>query len=375
MMMLLAFPLGIHAQTAPRRSAAVHLSDGQVLHGTVLLTPGTDFSLSGIPELNQKFVQTRTFNVDIVKEMSFSPFTLGKLEPERMEQPFKFDTVDRTKKIPTGAPYPVRELACSVQMTNGQELAGVLASVVLYVQTVDADGFAGDTKRFILKTKQVGKPGEKMAELVYVTRIRMLDEGTNIAAKLGVQLLKCKLDEKDELAAITRESLETVPLTRLAADKYEVGSTFGENVFLAAKRGNKYIVGWPEEGTEVTPLFKAVDKHVHELRDYFDERKLLGVLPNASGTRVLAVVALRRHVPKNAALAGGEFDEQKRPMEFFRLSVWLWKRDPATDNMILSKRGSFFRTRIEAGSKTPEAEVTQELWPIVLNGKQVTVGN
>lgn len=363
------------ATKAPRRLAAVHLSDGQVLHGTVLLTPGIDFSLTAIPELGQKFSQTRTFNVDIVKGMSFTPFTLAALEPERMERPFKFDEKDRTKKIPTGEPYPVRELSCSVQLTNGQEFAGVLQSVVLYVQTMDADGFAGETKRFILKSKQVGKSGEKMAELLYITRIRMLDEGTNIAARLDIHLRECKLAEKDELAAITREALESVPVT--ATDKqgwYKVGSTFGENVFLAARKGNKYVVGWPAEGTEATKLFKSVDKHVQEIRDYFDERKLLGIIPNESGSRVLALVALRRHVPKNAALAGGEFDEQRKPMEFFRLSVWLWKRDPSTDTMILSKRGSFFRVRIEAGSKTPEAEVTQELWPIVQNGQQLTVG-
>ena len=50
--------------------AAIHLSDGQVLEGEVLLTPGINFSLGGIPEPGKSFAQVRTFNVDIVKEMN-----------------------------------------------------------------------------------------------------------------------------------------------------------------------------------------------------------------------------------------------------------------------------------------------------------------
>lgn len=360
---------------APRRLAAVHLSDGQVLHGTVLLTPGHDFALSALPEPAQKFVQTRTFNVDIIKEMSFTPFTRAALEAERMEVPFKFDDKDRAKKIITGLPYPVRELACAVRFTNGEELRGVLASTVFYVQPIDADGFAGDTKRFFLKSKQVGKPGETMAELVYITRVRMLDEGTNVAARLRIHLLDCELAPEDELSAITRESLEFVPVKAIGkGDRFEVGSTFGESVFLAARKEGKYIVGWPAEGVEPTKLFNTVLKHVHEVRDYFNERKLLGILPNDSGSRVLALVALRRVVPPNAAKVAGEFDKQGKPMEFFKLSIWQWKRDTQTDDMILVKRGSFFRVRIEAGSKTPEVAITPQLWPITLEGNQITAG-
>ena len=99
-------PCFVHAQatTAPRRQAAVHFSDGQVLQGEVLLTPGINFSLGGIPGPEQKFAQTRTFNVDIVREMSFAPFTRSDLEPERMMVPYKFDDKDRTIRIPTGKP-------------------------------------------------------------------------------------------------------------------------------------------------------------------------------------------------------------------------------------------------------------------------------
>jgi hypothetical protein len=376
----LLLPATAHAQagTAPRRLAAVHLSDGEVLTGHVLLTPGVKFSLTALPQPGKEFSQTRTFNVDLVKEMSFYPWTRSAFSPERMAVPFKWGVEDRTKKIITGKPYPIRELACSVKFTNGQELTGVLATVALYVESADeVSDEPGPTRKFLLKSKQSGKPGQTLSDLVYVTRIRMLDEGTRVAAKLDVELLAFKLGPKDVLSAITRESLEAVP-TKPAAryGHYEVGSTFGENIFLAARKGDRYVVGWPEEGTRPTKLFRGVEKNTRELRDYFTDRKLLGILPNENKTQVLALVSLRRRVPPNAYKGdcAPEFDEKGNPMEFFRVSVWLWKRDPESGKMILAKRGSFFRVRVDVKAPTPAVEVTQDLWPVVLEGERVTVG-
>jgi hypothetical protein len=112
------------------------------------------------------------------------------------------------------------------------------------------------------------------------------------------------------------------------------------------------------------------------LRDYFTDRKVLGILPNAGGTEVLALVSLRRRVPANAykGECAPEFDEKGQPMEFFRVSVWLWKRDPKAGHMILAKRGSFFRVRVDVKAPTPTVEVAPDLWPIVLEGDRVTVG-
>ena len=376
--LLLPAAAGAQGKPAPRRLAAVHLSDGEVVTGQVLLTPGVDFSLTTLPAPGKEFSQKRSFNVDIVKEMSFFPWTRAKLSPERMAVPFKWGVQDRTKKIPTGKPYPIRELACSVKFTSGQELTGVLATAALYVEVVDeASGEPGQTRKFILKSKQSGKPGQAMQELVYVTRVRMLDEGTRVAAKLDVELRTGNLGPDDVLSAITRESLEAVP-TKPAGKPghYEVASTFGENIFLAARRYDRYVVGWPEEGTRPTELFKSVEKNTREVRDYFTERKLLGILPNEAGTRVLALVSLRRRVPPNAYKGdcAGEFDEKGNPMEFFRVSVWLWKRDPDSGKMILAKRGSFFRVRVDVKAPTPAVEVTQDLWPVVLEGERGTVG-
>jgi hypothetical protein len=365
-------------KTAPRRLAAVHFSDGQLLTGEVLLTPRVNFSLAAIPAPGKEFGQTRTFNVDLVKEISFHPYTRSEFSPERMAVPFKWGDKDRTQKIITGKPYPIRELACSVKFTNGQELTGVLTTVALYLEISDeTSGEPGETHKYLLKSKQSGKQGQTLAELVYITRIRMLDEGTKVAAKLDVELRAGLLGAQDVLSAITRDSLEAVPTKPTArTGHYEVGSTFGENIFLAARRGDRYVVGWPQEGTRPTELFKSVEKNLRELRDYFTDRKLLGIIPNESGTQVLALVSLRRRVPPNAYKGdcAPEFDDKGNPLEFFRVSVWLWKRDPESGKMILARRGSFFRVRVDVKAPTPSVEVTQDLWPIVVEGERATVG-
>jgi hypothetical protein len=69
-----------------------------------------------------------------------------------------------------------------------------------------------------------------------------------------------------------------------------------------------------------------------------------------------------------------EIDGNGELMEFFRLSVWMWRRDPETGNMVLVDRGSFYRFRIDAEAKTPEAGVCPDLWPVVKKDGKLLVG-
>ncbi|MGD0092491.1 MAG: hypothetical protein ABSE73_21460 [Planctomycetota bacterium] len=366
---------------APRRFGTVHPSDVQILQGTVLLTPGTQFALTQIvlgkkEKADVPFTQLRSFNVDIVKEMAFSPFTRNEeLEAERMMQPYKWDRQDRDKRIADGIPYPVRELVCVVKFTSGEEITGIINSTVLYVELREkVQDMPSGTKRFILKSKQTGDPGQKLEDLVYVSRIRMLDEGREIPAKTCLELAS-KLGPDDIISVMTSDSLEAVPIK--PGDKpgrYEVSATLGESVLVGAKKGEKYVAGWPTEGTQKTPLFEEVEKKVMTFRDYYNERKMLGVMSNEDGTRILCLVSLRRRVPANADPTSGEFDADGKKMEFFRLSIWQWKRDVNTKEMLLQRRGSFFRVRVDAEKPTPPAEVAPELWPVVNKNGVLAVG-
>ena len=372
---LILFPGVLPAKggKAPKRQASVLLSNGKVYEGTVLLTPGVDFRLVGIPsEEGAKFGRVMSFNLNIVKEMTFSPLR------EFYRKHFRFERGTATK-IYEGDPYPILEPRCTVLFNSGEKRTGVLHSTVLYLKQRDPDtGITIKNRKFILKSKQKGKPGQKLTDLVYVTRIRMLDEGDKIFRSLDVKLLSLDPKSAGNLKAMTQETLTSAPVEAGQGDgKMKVLSTFGENVFLATKIGDRYVAGWPEEGTRRTKLFESVEKEFMKLVDYYNERKLLGIISSKGGRRILTLARLRRQAPKGAyrGMPGFfEIDGNGELMEFFRLSVWLWNRDLETGNMVLVDRGSFFRFRIHAEAKTPEAGVCPDLWPVVKKDGKLIVG-
>jgi hypothetical protein len=310
----------------------------------------------------------------------------------------------------------VLEPKCKVVFNSGETGSGTLHTTAVYLKEKDPEtGFTLQTRKYVLKSKLRGAPGQSTSDLVYVKRIRMLDEGDRIARSLDLALLavapgsvgglktRPRLDEgkklpltgrwiehatdpsaMGELKALTQETLSQVRVERNERDgSLQVLSTLGENVFLATRIGDRYVVGWPAEGAKKTDLFLSVEKQLKQVQDYYNEKELLGILPRDNGTRVLALVKLRRKIKDpEAALSwalftgpnafeaiGGEL------AEFFRLSVWLFHRDPASGDLALVDRGSFFRVRVGLTEKTPEMGVTSLLWPVVKQDGKILVGN
>ena len=363
---------------APRREGTVILTDGTALSGTVLLTPGSNFSMTLLNPgenvaANKGFNQIRKFNVDVVKEMTFTPYK------ETYDRHFVFENEASDKKIFAGEPYPLSELQCTVVFNNGEEFTGVLTSIVVYLKEKDPDtGMIIKNSKHTLAFKARGEPGEKHSDLIYVKRIRMLDEGTQIEKSLGVELLAIDPGSVSDLKAVTQKSLTTVPVKAGAGNKQiEVQSTLGENIFLAARIGDRYVAGWPAEGAKPTELFKSIETEMQKKEDYYNERKLLGILPSADGRQVLSLLSLRRRVPADSATYRGgrfEFDTDGKKMEFFRLSIWRWSRDPETGSIALADRVSFYRMRIDEKADTPPAGICPDLWPIVKADGKILVG-
>ncbi|MCX6868562.1 MAG: hypothetical protein NTV46_20620 [Verrucomicrobia bacterium] len=362
---------------APSREASILLSDGTVLHGTVLLTPGNDFNLVGI-DATVKWNKMNEFNVDVIREMTFKPYK------ESYQREFTFSeiqwtTEQKVDKVYRGEPYPVLEPQCTVVFNSGEERTGILKTTVIYLKEKDPDtGMETENRKFFLKSKMTGKQGADMSSLVYVTRIKMLDEGKKVERSLDVEFATFDAASASDLQAITQDTLTSVPVK--AADgnkKVEVLSTFGENVFLAARIGDRYVAGWPEEGTERTDLFKQVEEQFMKKVDYYNEKKLLGILPLDNGRRVLSLVSLRRQVPEGAYTGMPGFFEKDgngENMEFFRLSVWMWHRDPETGTMALVDRGSFYRVKVADKAATPAAGTSPDLWPVVKQDGKLLVG-
>lgn len=373
------------SQAAPRK-AAVYYSDGKVLTGRIALTSGRKFKLN-IPAGGKLKTTDMITGADVpygkVRQFTFEPVSEIRFHPEREEirQDWKFVETTKydektaiadftpAKKEFWGEAYPLRYLSCEVVLSSGETIAGHLYSTVLYLETEEK------TIRIILRSKQRGDKGTKMDDLVYVTKIKMLDEGKDIAANITVRFAQMTFEPNDVVQAVTRDSLTPVPTER--GDEpgtFVVKSTFGEDFYLAVKKGEKCFVGWPR--TQDRKLFAIAEGHVKRQRDFYNDKKLLGLVKSADGREVLTLLNLRRRfAPTNFGSIGGEWDKELNAIvEPWRLSIWRWKYDPANQDMLLSARGTFFRLIFLPEHPTPEAEISDELWQTRRENNTLVVG-
>jgi hypothetical protein len=374
------------------RIAAVYFSDGKVLTGKISLTPGRSFKLN-IPKAGKLKTRDMVTGEDVqygkVRNFTFEPVREIRFYPEKEEMRCSWKFIETTKynektgeadyspaaKEYSGRPYPLRYLAATVIFNSDESLQGHLYTVTVYLKTEEK------THRLVLRSKQRGGEGTKLDELVYVQRIKLLDEGKNIAAKVAVKFSDMRFGPEDAVQAVTKESLTPIP-TKITEsdDTCVVESAFGEEFYLAARKDGKYIVGWPQSATsggrlqeQDKKLFAVAHDHIKRQRDFYNEKKLLGVMTPASDKRgqaskddreVLTLVSLRRKVaPTHFGEIGGEWDrELGTVVEPWRLSIWRWKYDKANQEMILSARGTFFRVILLPTDPTPEVVISEKLW-------------
>ena len=383
------------ADKVAKRHALVYMSDGTEYEGIVQLTPGLDFRMTkfakdkttttvDVDNIRAKS-KVFTFNFDVVKEMTFSP------NSEEYLKKFKILNISNmkagVKKVRFGAPYPVLKPKCTVVFNSGETVSGIVNSRTMYVRILDPDTrFVSGTKKFVMRSKYSGKPGQSLDDLVYVKRIKMLDKGQQFARNMEIDFRSFKFDSANAdngVRAITRDTLSPVMVKKDAGDgKVRVHSTLGENVFLAAQVNGKWVAGWPAEGTKRTDLFKSVEAGVLKVQDYYTEKKLLGIISEDRDRKITALVRLRRDIPNpEAALAwakgvggGFEMDKNGELMEFYRLSIWRFVRDNETGAMALIDRGTFCRTRIKLEKETPEMGIAPGLWPVVMKDGKLIVG-
>ena len=69
-----------------------------------------------------------------------------------------------------------------------------------------------------------------------------------------------------------------------------------------------------------------------------------------------------------------EMGEDGKLLEYYRLSILKYARDPKTGEMSLEDRGSFCRVRIDLEDETPEVGTSPDLWPVVMKGGKLLVG-
>lgn len=363
---------------ADKRPAAVYFSDGTVVQGDLSLTPGRRFKLN-VPEGGSiyttdmvtgekvKYGKVRQFDLAPLREIRFYPLR------EEMRQKWKFtektsynvetaeaDYTPAAKKF-WGEAYPLRYLGATVLFNSGEQLEGNLYTTVLYLRADTGN------RKLILRSKQRGKEGDGMTDLVFVERIRLLDEGRDFAAKVPVRIKQPFLSSDDALQALTRTSLTPIPTGRVDNENWHIESAFGEPVYLAARQGERYLVGWPLESARPdNPLFELADDFLHRQRDFYNEKKLLGVIETPSRNELLTLVSLRRRfAPTHFGTIGGEWDHERNTVvEPWRLSIWRWQYDRENRDLILSARGTFFRVIFLPDRPTPDVRLSEPLWQL-----------
>ena len=373
------------AQAAIRK-AAVYFSDGKVLTGRIALTSGRKFKLN-IPKAGKLKTTDMVTGEDVqygkVRQFTFEPISEIRFYPnkEEIRQNWKFTETTKydektavadytpAQKAFWGQSYPLRYLSSTVIFSSGETLEGQLYSVTIYLETKEK------THRFVLRSKQRGEKGTKLEDLVYVTKIKMLDEGKDITANITVKFAGMTFGPNDLVQAVTRDSLTPVPTEQGdGPDTFVVKSAFGEDFYLAVRKDGKYHVGWPASRDE--KLFVLVRDHIERQRDFYNDKKLLGVIKSKDSREVLTLVNLRRRfAPTNFGDIGGEWDRKLgRIVEPWRLSIWRWKYDQVNQELLLSSRGTFFRFIFLPEDPTPEAVISEELWQMQRDNDTVYVG-
>jgi len=322
-----------------------------------------------------RYGKVRRFGFDVIKEIRFLP------EKESLERKWRF--IEKTKynektgeadytpakKEFLGQPYPVRHLQAQVHFNSAEVMQGHLYTVSVYLERNDR------TSKYVLRSKQRGQAGQGLDDLLYINRIKLLDEGRQFPVQLTLRFVDKNAGDVQAVSAVTKGGL--TPLPGQPGDQqrqWSLASTFGEAFWVAVQRKDLYQVGWPV--TQDQALLALTDDHLQRQRDFYNDKALLGIYWDQDQQEVLALVNLRRrHADTHFGAIGGEWDQEAGGIvEPWRLSVWRWTYNPSTKVMMLIGRGTFFRKILRPTDPTPRVELAPALAQLQRSGDIVTIG-
>jgi len=325
----LGFILLVSAACAQEpRPGIVQFSNGETLEGQVSLTPGAELKMVDGTTLT-------SLAFDKVQEIRCAP------EEETLEQKWRFPVAGQTRKEKWGQPYPIRHLRATVTLAGGKTVAGHLYTTVLYVEGGEKN------EKVILAAKQRGQEGETLASLVYPASVRF----TSAAVPLP-KPVRLEVGLPGEVVALTRGAL-----VRLEGQ----GDPTGVALFVAVRDAKGITVGWP---VERDALLLAVQTALKDVRDFFDNLKLIGVWRDPASGDVFSLMMCER-------LGATTLDEAKS--QPWRCEVWRWKFEEEEKRFLLAGRGYFFRGILARGERAPAITMSAKLWNLKRVGDAWTV--
>ncbi len=321
------------ASSALARPGVIEFSDGQRVEGNVTLTPGKQIQLlSG--------GQQRAFGLERVREIRFRP------EEELMERNWRFREAGKAEKEFWGDPYPVRHVKASVVFADSTTADGHLFTTVLYVEAKEG------TRKVIVYAKQRGEQKQTLAQLVYPTRIRFTDDAADSAARLKLTLKIPGVGSDMEVTGVAIGSL--VGLYAHATGKpgeYDMTAPLGEQVAIGYRNGNEIVMGWPAGAAE--KITARVREGVQDAQDFFDGKELLGVWHDEVTGNVYSLMLLHRR--GHTTMGGGKTQP-------WRVSIWRWKYDAESNQLMLAGRCDLFREITGRGAALPRVRPSAKLW-------------
>jgi hypothetical protein len=339
--------LTVVASSAEPRPGTVQLSNGEVISGAIALVSGGEL----------KFHDGKTlFTLDFatLRELRLLP------EKEELVRHFRMPEPGRAFREEIGKPYPLRTLKAQAVLGSGVELRGHLYVTALVVETAapasDPAGDGGSRRKIILPAKQQGEEGTALVELVYPIRIAFADVAAGSNPASGRMTVRIS-GGADELGAAARDGLAALTTTKAADGSFQVDSPLGTALILAARRGANVVVSWPGP-TQVAAgeddLTRRMATAVTEAKDYFDDRRLVGVWRPEGGDEVFTLVLLVRRAPGTNG-----------PRQPWHVDVWRWRLDPDGARMLLAGRVTLLRGLAGKVEEPPAVARSMALWATV----------
>jgi len=329
------------ASAAWARPGIVEFSDGKSVAGNITLTPGKQIQvLAG--------EQQRAFGLEQVREMRFAP------AEEAMERKWRFIEAGKPMKEFTGQPFPVRHVRATMTLSDGSTFQGHLLTTVLYVEAKEG------TQKVILYAKQRGEEGQTLAQLVYPTLVRFTDEAAKSAAELKLVM---KVPDGSEVVGATIGSTVVLPVKAAGnPGEFALTAPLGEDFLLGYRQGNEIVVGWPKGADE--KVVARVREGVGDAEDFFDGKQLLGAFHDAAAGNVYSLMLLSRQ--RHTTMGGAKTQP-------WRVSVWRWKYEPESNQLMLAGRCDMFRDIIGRGGALPKVTTDEKLWKPKVDGKSVVI--
>jgi hypothetical protein len=327
------------------RDGHIEFSDGHRVDGKISLPPGAALKI-------QSGSQIHVLDLERVREIRLAP------EKEEMDRNWRFKEAGQTAKEFFGEPYPVRYLQTTVLLAGGESFTGHLYTTVLYVE-------GGETaQKVLLPAKQRGDEGQTLKSLVYPTRISF--EGAPVAesATATLRLKWPGLEARSEIAALTRGDLVRLAVTPAgAAGEFKITSPLGRAFFLAIKTGGRIVAGWPAEKDGKT--LAQVQKALANSEDFFDDRRLLGVVRDNAAQEIYSLLL---------AVRKGKTTLEESRSQPWRLEIYRWKTEEGSDRLMLAGQGWLFRGIGAKNEALPTVELSDKVWHIHRDGESRTAG-